>query len=301
MRKGWVWAGQVGLAALVAAFVLRSFSAHWTEFRQLSFPAEIRPGWIALAAILIWLAYGLLIAGWRVLLHGWGQDLPLPVAARIWCLSNLGRYLPGKVWSIAGLAVLAPQAGVAGWAAAASAVAMQALAVGTGVAVVAATAPGAAPGVRLAVAFAVAIGSVVALTARTPTAAVSRVTAGKIPATPLPGRAVVLGAAATLASWLLYGLAFWLIALGCIPASPPTLAFAVGSFAAGYIVGLLAIFAPGGIGVREVVLVGLLTPAVGGGPAVVVTVASRLLLTITEIVAALGTLAVGRWRKEIGA
>jgi uncharacterized membrane protein YbhN (UPF0104 family) len=300
MKRGWIWAGQVSLAVLVGVFVYRSLSDHWTEFRGLSFPEEIQPGRIALAALLVWLAYGLLIAGWRILLRGWGQQLSLKTAARIWCLSNLGRYLPGKVWSIAGLAVLAPRAGVAGWAAAASAVAMQALAVGTGVAVVAATSPGAAPPVRLAVAFAIAMGSVFLLTARPLTAAVARATAGRLPVTPLPTSAVVFGAGAALASWFLYGAAFWLITLGFTPATPTTLTMAVGSFTAGYIVGLLALFTPGGLGVREMVLVGLLTPAVGGGPAIVVAVASRLLLTLTEVVAALATLAFGRGHQEMG-
>src|SRR5438093_10890795 len=85
-----------------------------------------------------------------------------------------------------------------------------------------------------------------------------------------------------LAGWLAYGLAFWLLARGL--GLPPTLplATATGVFALGYILGLLALFAPGGVGVRELVFIGLLTPALGSGGAVALSVGSRVRLTLTE-------------------
>jgi hypothetical protein len=58
--------------------------------------------------------------------------------------------------------------------------------------------------------------------------------------------------------------------------------------------GLLALFAPGGIGVREGVFYVLLTPYLGSGGALALSVASRLELTVTEAVAGLGALALGR-------
>src|SRR5436853_601794 len=82
-----------------------------------------------------------------------------------------------------------------------------------------------------------------------------------------------------------------------LPGALPV-ARAAGVFALGYILGLLALFAPGGVGVREVVLIGLLTPALGGGGAVALSVASRILLTVTEVVAPLCALLVTRDVKE---
>src|SRR2546426_6928653 len=83
----------------------------------------------------------------------------------------------------------------------------------------------------------------------------------------LPLAAAVRGGGLTLLSWVTYGIAFWLLARGL--GLPPTLplATATGGFALGYILGLLALFAPGGVGVRELVFIGLLTPALrsGGG------------------------------------
>jgi uncharacterized membrane protein YbhN (UPF0104 family) len=53
----------------------------------------------------------------------------------------------------------------------------------------------------------------------------------------------------------------------------------------------MAVFAPGGIGVRELAYIGQLAPLVGSGPAIGLSVASRLLLTLTEVTAALAAAA----------
>jgi uncharacterized membrane protein YbhN (UPF0104 family) len=74
---------------------------------------------------------------------------------------------------------------------------------------------------------------------------------------------------------------------------------ATGVFALGYVLGLLALFAPGGIGVREVLFIGLLTPFVGSGGAIALTVASRLQLTLTEAAAGLGALFIGKHKEKV--
>lgn len=249
-----------------------------------------RPLPILAALMVVWSTYALLIAAWLAVLRGWGQRLPYLAGAKIWCVSNLGRYLPGKVWSVAGLAVLAERAGVQGWAAAASAIALQALAVGTGGLVVAAAAPASVPGWMLAVALVFGAATVLALVwepgPRLASGLMPRVSMQALPVTTAVGATLI-----TWLSWLGYGVAFWLLGRGLVPADL-SLSTATGAFAAAYIVGLLAVFAPGGVGVREVLLVALLTPAVGSGSAITLTVASRLLLTITEAGAALMAFAI---------
>src|SRR3712207_2671761 len=69
-----------------------------------------------------------------------GEHLPFWTAARIWFLASLGKYVPGKVWAVAGAAVLAQRAGVDASVAVAGALVLQALAVGSGAVVVALTA-----------------------------------------------------------------------------------------------------------------------------------------------------------------
>ena len=155
-RTALVWLTQAILAVILIVFVGRSVFSNWAELRTLDVTFHIRPQWILLSAITVWLTYGLLIEAWRRIVLGWNQTLDYGPAMRIWCLSNLGRYLPGKVWSVAALAVLAQRKGVAGWAAAGSAVVMQMIAIGTGALVVGVSAPGVATPIALAGAFCLA-------------------------------------------------------------------------------------------------------------------------------------------------
>src|SRR5207245_1830584 len=76
---------------------------------------------ILLSGVLVFAAYALLIQTWRVMLASWDKPLSFGSATRIWFVSNLGKYLPGKVWQIAALSVLAQQEGVSAVAATGSA------------------------------------------------------------------------------------------------------------------------------------------------------------------------------------
>jgi uncharacterized membrane protein YbhN (UPF0104 family) len=289
------WAGQAAVVAVAAAMIWRSLTANWAEFRSLHVTLALQPGWMALAAFTVFATYAIQIESWRRVLAGWGQRLAYGRAARIWLIVNLGRYIPGKVWSVAGLIVLAQRAGVDGWAAGASAFAIQALGLGTAVAVVAAATPTAESPFRLAAAAMVAVATIGVLAwergARWLAGLADwRGRAGSDLFRPLPLTAVAEGAALTLASWLTYGLAFWLLARGLGLQGSLPLSTAAGVFALGYILGMLAVFAPGGVGVRELVFIGLLTPALGGGGAVALSVGSRVLLTLCEAAAAVGVL-----------
>ena len=294
-----IWLLQGVLALAVIVFVWRSAARHWDEFRSLEFAVQLRPGWIALAGAVVLVTYGLLVAAWRAVIGGWGERLAYRPAVRIWTVSNLGRYLPGKVWSVAGLAVLAQREGVAAWAAVGAAVAMQAIAVGSGVAVAAATVPGTLSAPGALVAAAVAAATIAALAMPRVVALVGRITR-RPDLRPLPVRAVVLAGTVTTVSWLAYGVGFWCLARGTLGNTSLGMAPAIGVFAAGYITGLLALFAPGGVGVREAVFIALLAPSVGSGGAIVLGVASRALLTLTEVAAALLGLLGGRGGPAVG-
>jgi len=276
----------------------RAIARNWDQFRSLHVALALRPGWIALSTLAIFAAYGMQIESWRRILAGWAQRLSYGRAARIWLLVNLGRYVPGKLGSVAGLIVLARRVGADAWAAGASALAIPAVALGTAVAVVAAAIPAAQSPLRLATAAIIAVATIGLLAwergARPLAGLAGRVE--RFP--PLPLAAVAESAGVMLASWLAYGVAFWLLASGLgLPGALP-LRTAAGVFALGYVSGFLALFAPGGVGVRELVFIGLLTPALGSGGAVVLSVGSRVLLTLCEVATPLGVLLVTRRSKD---
>lgn len=287
--RRWIWVAQAIVTAAVVWFVARSIERNWAQFRSLHVVLAIRPGWIALSAVLVLVTYAMQIESWRRIIGGWGQRIAFGPAARAWSLANLGRYVPGKVWSVAGLVVLARQAGVEAAPAAASAFVVQALALGTGAAVVAAATPHAAPPLRLVAAGVGGLATIGVLVWPPSARALGRLVSGVAALEPLTTGAVLAGAILTVLSWLTYGIALWLLARGLLPDPALPVASAVGAFTLGYILGVLALFAPGGVGIRELVLVGLLSPSLGGGGAVALSIGSRVVLTVLEAATALFT------------
>jgi hypothetical protein len=63
------------------------------------------------------------------------------------------------------------------------------------------------------------------------------------------------------------------------------------AYVASYLVGLLVVIAPAGIGFREAALVVCLGSAIGAQPAVILAVASRVWLIALELVAAAAVVA----------
>jgi uncharacterized membrane protein YbhN (UPF0104 family) len=86
--------------------------------------------------------------------------------------------------------------------------------------------------------------------------------------------------------WLLLGASFWLCARGLLAVPAHDLAYYMGAFAVAWLAGLAAIYAPGGLGVREAVLVALLGGRIGAANALVVAAASRLILILVDVLLA---------------
>jgi hypothetical protein len=293
----------LGLA--IVGFAARSLIRNWDQLRAQPLDWSVRPGWILLSAVVVWLMYALLIAAWRRMLAGWGRGLDPWAAARIWTVSSLGKYLPGKVWAVAGMAVMAQQAGIGAGPATGSAVILQMLAIGTGAAVVGLTGwgalraayPGAAIG--LAVLLSASIAGIGLLLWPGFVNRVLRIAApGADPVTP-PVAAVAFGILANVAAWVGYGLALWLLARGLLPRAGLDLLPAIAVFTASYLAGFLALFAPGGIGVREGVFILMQHGPIGIGAASALAIASRLLLTVTELGAAVPFLMFPRGRPRV--
>ena len=100
--------------------------------------------------------------------------------------------------------------------------------------------------------------------------------------------------------WLLLGGSFWLCARGLVGVPVRDLSLYTGAFAIAWLAGLLAVYAPGGLGVRETVLVALLSGRVGAADALVVAAASRLILILVDVVlAGVATATVRRTRPHV--
>ena len=85
------------------------------------------------------------------------------------------------------------------------------------------------------------------------------------------------------ASWLLFGLAFLIFVKSMAPASFHLYPTLTGAFAFSLNVGFLAVFTPGGIGVREGVLVLLLSSLFPLPVSTLISLLSRLWMTAGEL------------------
>jgi uncharacterized membrane protein YbhN (UPF0104 family) len=99
------------------------------------------------------------------------------------------------------------------------------------------------------------------------------------------------------AVWVLVGTSFWLTARAFVSVPTADVPVYFGAFAAAWVVGLVAIYAPGGVGVREAVLVGLLRGKIGSADAIVIAAASRVVLTFVDLIGAVIGFAVLRARR----
>jgi uncharacterized membrane protein YbhN (UPF0104 family) len=96
-------------------------------------------------------------------------------------------------------------------------------------------------------------------------------------------RGLLVAAAWSLASWLLYGLHVWLI-VGDLGGSGASLfALTIGAFAGAWATGFLFVVAPAGAGVREGVLVLALSTVIPVSAATLAALVSRLLVTVGDL------------------
>jgi len=287
MNRPWI---RRTLQAALLGFVAWYVARHWNEYEHVLQTAH--PQWPAIfgSCAIVLLSYAVLIQTWRQTVQAWGERLSFGDAARIWFISNLGKYVPGKVWAIAAMGTLAQDAGVSGVAAIGSSLVVQLvnLATGFGVFAVAGAHVMQLPGGTVA-----AIVVLVLLLALTPwlvpvaVTMLNRLTTRQFAVPHLPARAIWWAGAGTALAWTLYGVAFQWFAAGISGgATSGTTGDWVAIFIGPYLLGFVALFSPGGLGVREVAMLEALqrTGLATGALAALLVAASRLWLTVLEVI-----------------
>lgn len=291
-RRWLLGLAKVAATVLVTWFILRQVGVSWAELAALDFAAW-RPAWSLLVLSAVVLVTGLVLHAlfWgRITAAFAGVPVAAAPAVRIHFTANLFRYVPGKVWQLAGLAMLVQRRGVPVRPALAAAVVSQVLNL-LGATLVGAWILAARPGIPGAWGLG-AVGALVAMGVLACVPAVQRWGVGIVfrlarreppewPVDPTFGlRWIVLHAVV----WVLVALAFWIMVRSFGVASAP---LEVGpAYAAAYVLGYLAIFAPAGLGVREGLLVAFLAPTTGPAAAVALSVIARFWSTVAELVPA---------------
>jgi len=289
------------LAVLAVGLAGREIVDQWRAFRASG--AELEPRWhvIGASSLIVLAAYAVLVETWRRTVRAWDAELSWFDAARIWFISNLGRYLPGKVWQIGAMGVMAQERGVSVVAATGSALVINLvnLLAGFGLVLVTGAEFFHARGAALSLAVVLVAGIVLAPRIVPLAAQVAgRILRRPLDVPRLPDSAVWLASIGCLVAWVLYGIAFRIFVAGVLGAAPGSTASYVAAFTGSYLAGYIALFAPGGIGVREkslMLALGQFSLAQAGA-AGVISLTSRLWLTVLEVLPGLGFLAVDALR-----
>ena len=244
------------------------------------------------------LSMGLLFATFVVAAALWSRfvvefgdsDLALTTSTALLLVANLGRYVPGKVLHLAGLAMLSRRAGLSGGRAAAAAVAAQILTLFSGAVIggwVAYSSADLAGKWSLALGLVIVLGLAAFVHVGGAGAVLRWILKRSRYSDALPdadGRRLLRWLPGYFLHWLVHGAAFACLARGLGLEVP--FGVAVTTFAAAYFIGYVAVFAPAGIGVRESTLAGLLGPILGAEASIVLAVLQRVWVTAADVVGA---------------
>lgn len=299
-RHSW-WMRALQAVVLVGAayyLVDKQIAPHWPEIRARPFAWQPAP--LILGSVVVLATLTVLLGAWITSLRWCAVRITALDAAKVWFTANLARFLPGGVWQFASLAVMSSRYGMSTAAATATVLLEQIVLLITGLAVVAVFTPTVlqASWWQAALVVGIILGVVLlALPGRE--ARLGRWLGRYVPSlnqvwSQLGARHLLLFFVILIAPWLMYGTAFRLLAVGLLGeggASVVSWGFCIAAFTGSYLAGVIAVFAPAGLFVREAALIGVLTPVIGGGDAAILAVASRIWLTALEIFAGIIVLA----------
>jgi glycosyltransferase 2 family protein len=290
-----------GFVAAAVALGVYVVADQWTEVRA----GLASMGFLAIAGALVAVLLGLVatMQVWRVLLAALGSPLATHSAARVFFLGQLGKYVPGSIWPVVAQMELGTAHRVPRHRSASASVLTMLFCLLAGLLAALVTLPF-APGARsYRWVFLAAPVLLICLFPRVLNRILDRLLRlARQPALeqPLAGRAVVGGLAWALASWALFGLQIWLLAIRLGAPDGRAALLSIGGFAFAWCVGFVVVFAPAGAGVREALLIATLSPMLGVGKATAVTLVSRVLMTGGDLITAGTAAALARARGRPG-
>ncbi|WP_456245748.1 lysylphosphatidylglycerol synthase transmembrane domain-containing protein [Longispora urticae] len=297
-------AGRIAIIVAIAGFVVWNVVTNWAQVRD----TWLGLAWqsLALSLVAAIAAMGANVLAWRAALADVEHEVDVPTAAQICLVGGLAKYLPGSVWSYVLQMELGRRAGLP------RPRAFLASLIATGLGLVTALLVGLAGlptllreasggtadhagAVRTAL-WVMLILLPIALLCAVP-AVLTRLVQLFLRLVRRPGLENPLTWAGVLRvmgfsalGWVLFGLHFWLLANAQAAPGLGGLLVCVGAFAIAMNVGMFVVISPSGLGVRESVLVAALVPFLSSGDvvgtALGIALASRLILTVADLIAA---------------
>jgi uncharacterized membrane protein YbhN (UPF0104 family) len=283
---------QIGVVSVIFYFLFKSLLSNWGQIKEYSWDFHYPS--LLISIVLVGIAYSVLVGVWKVILKQSGYVISYTKMFKIWFVSNLGRYIPGKVWQLLGMLYLLEKEKVPKSKSFTVAILAQALSSMAGILVMLGF-------LRydlyreffsqslwfLFVLLAFVAGVVILIIYPELLQKVINLGLGflkkdKISINYKPKNLLFYLLFYT-GSWLLFGFCFLFFIRSITPA-PFGMYFGVtGAFAGSVTIGFLAFFAPGGVGIREGILVALLNAYFPLPVATLIALLSRVWITLVEV------------------
>jgi len=284
---------QALIVGFIFFFLIRNLSGNWGVVKENL--SGFRFWWLLPTALFLGLAFLMLVETWRWVLRGTGANLSFATACKIWFASNMGKYLPGKVWQILGMVYLSERRGVPKVKSFTSSVISQFF--------------GAVSGLLIGIIL-LLVGGQRTLLGSAFWLWVILVTLAAVSGISLLYPSLVQGVMNFLlrlakkepikfsfdslsfllymlfygVSWMLFGVAFFFFSMGLVEPDIKFLWLATAGFSIATVSGFLVVVVPGGLGVREGVLALLLSGFFPSPVSVLLALSYRLWFTLAETV-----------------
>ncbi|MCJ7508537.1 MAG: flippase-like domain-containing protein [candidate division Zixibacteria bacterium] len=273
------------LFALVAIFfLLKYIYKNW--YAVSLYQWRFKYGLLVIAFGILGLNFLFLIQIWRDLLSRFSYKLPFRKAFKIWSYSNLGKYVPGKIWSVMGMVYMCEKENIPYAATFTSAIMYQALNIIAGMILVvvisgAELTKGMSKFIYLPLALVLIVFAYPPIMEKSTNFLLKLIKREPIKVSLSFGDNIVFILLLIL-GWCVYGIGFNVLVSSLTDYPLGLWPYMTSAFAFSYIIGFLAIFVPGGFGVREGILISYLSVYFPLPIATIIALFSRLWMTVME-------------------
>ncbi len=295
------------VVAAIFFFLAKMIWTNWDSVKDA--PFRIRPLFLILSSLISAASYFVQMWAWYVTTEKLGIAIPLHQTIETWFYSQLGKYLPGKVWLVLGRFYLYQSRGkskkavsIALYFEAATVVIAAGLIFLISLILFK---PAGAFNFEHRV-FWIGLLSLAALLSLHPRILEKllnfalQVLRQEPLVLPLSYVQVLWILFICIVAWIVGGIGFYIFVAGVFPVSPVHIPFVMGALAFSSVLGLLALFAPGGLGVREGALVYVLSFLMPSSVAAVISLLTRIWMTLIEMALIGMVYIIGQFQKRYG-
>lgn len=220
---------------------------------------------------------------WYILLKKLRARINLLSSIAIWSVSTLGKYIPGKGWQFVGIVYIAKMLGVDYEISVAASLIGQILAVVAGLIISFSILKTHVPPVFVTFFIALSLLFIYPVFLNWLLRFFSKITGRSIKEISLSAKDTIFVTLLYFAGWLIFGIAFNFLTVSILPESGFNMIKAAKIFVSSYLLGLFAVFVPGGLGIREGVMAYLLGRNIPTYLASFISIYARLIVTLAEL------------------